>query len=273
MVIVEWPEFVAGALISPFPNGKTAAATRKTALTIGVFDGIHRGHRLLIEKIVQKGPEMMPVVITFKRNPKESLKKQAWEGDILSLNQRLTIFENSGLEALILIDFTENFSKLTGKEFLDLLRVRGNPGYLAVGNNFHCGYRMDTNAARIKALYGDAGIPVEVLKPVLAGSLPVSSSRIREALASGDLAGAACLLGRKVEFDLAGIRGVLRDGGRFYDTAALGRLLPPPGSYSALLYGERSAAGVTAQVVIERGGVFIPPGSGMEQPERIEFLC
>ncbi|GHT76966.1 hypothetical protein FACS1894124_8840 [Spirochaetia bacterium] len=271
MTIVEWPEFVKGALIGRSPEGQTAAAPWKTAVTIGVFDGIHRGHRLLIEKIVQKESEMMPVVITFRRNPKEFLKKQAWEGDILSLNRRLTIFENMGIKALILIDFTENFSKMMGKEFLDLLRVWGNPGYLAVGANFHCGFRMDTNAARIKALYGEAGIPVEVLEPVLEGSRPVSSSRIRGALASGDFAGAARLLGRKVEFDLAGIQGVLRDRGRFYDTAALGRLLPPPGAYSVLLHGEHPA-GVEAQVVIERGGVFIPPGSGIEQPERIEFI-
>jgi riboflavin kinase/FMN adenylyltransferase len=246
-------------------------ADRKTAVTIGVFDGVHRGHQVLIDRIVKKGPELTPMVITFRQSPKGFLKKQDWSGDILSLNRKLVIFENLGVAAVVLIDFSINFSKLTGKEFLELLRIRGNPGYAAIGSDFRCGYRMDTDAARIKALNGEAGIPTDVVEPIADGgqTLRISSSRIRAAISLGELSRAAAMLGRNVEFDFTGLESGVRSGGRFYGTAAAHRVIPAAGRYPVLLYEKGSAAGIQTEITVERDGILVPP---QFEAERVEFL-
>jgi riboflavin kinase/FMN adenylyltransferase len=272
MLVLEWSRFITGGLEGAFPGSDW-----KTAVTVGVFDGIHRGHQRLIEKIVRKRPECIPTVITFRQNPKEALKKPGWAGDILSLDRKLALFENLGVAVVILIDFSVNFSKLSGKEFIDLLIRWGRTGYVVVGGNFRCGYRMDTDAARIKGLMNGAGIPAEVAAPVLEGPYPVSSSRIRSAISAGELSRAALLLGRNVEVDCGGMTSVPRDGGRFYPIDPRLRIIPAPGRYLALLYG-RNAGGtlagvagteVPAEVFVEREGIFVPLQSGVE---RIEFL-
>jgi riboflavin kinase/FMN adenylyltransferase len=261
MVVLDWDRFARGALWEAFPPGKTA-------VTIGVFDGIHRGHQALIERIVARRGELIPTVITFRQSPKEFLKKQGWAGDILSLNRKLAIFENLGLKAVVLIDFSVNFSRLTGKEFLDRLRMGGNPGYVAIGADFRCGYRMDTDAVRIQAFYGGLGVPTDVLEPVAAGVSPVSSSRVRAAITGGDLAQAALLLGRPVELDLTGMIAELRDGGRFYRPSPGGcRIMPAPGRYQARVYGKNSPRGEKTEIAVEKEGVWIP----LFDAERVEF--
>jgi riboflavin kinase/FMN adenylyltransferase len=245
----------------------------KSAMTIGVFDGIHRGHQKLLETIVRRGSAYIPVVITFTGNPKKLLRAQdTWEGDILSLNRKIALFEDLGIAMTVLIDFSSNFSKLSGSEFLRLLRLHGNMGFLAVGSNFRCGYRLDTDVSRIKAIHDGEGIVTEIVEPVLRGSLPISSSRIRQAIAGGDLPAATDMLGRNVEVDLSGIGGLPRGEGCFFDTASRRRIRPPPGRYPVLLF--RTGQGATeTEIAVERGGVFIPVPVNAEFPvERIEFV-
>jgi riboflavin kinase/FMN adenylyltransferase len=223
-------------------------------MTIGSFDGLHRGHQLLLEKVVRAGP--LPTVISFKRNPKSILQPRTYGGDILSLSQKLSLFEGMGVALTVLIDFSGNFSKLSGREFIDLLRDRGHLRYLVIGADFRCGYRLDTDAALIKKMNDAAGIPTEVAAPLLEGSLPISSSRIRSAISAGRLAEAAALLGRNVEIDLSGLSP--GPGGMFFDAAARGRIIPPPGRYPALFYAAGSPGGVRTEISIENGAVFVP---------------
>jgi riboflavin kinase/FMN adenylyltransferase len=266
MVVLEWDRFAGGALWEAFsgPPGKTA-------VTIGVFDGIHRGHQALIRRIVERPEELIPTVVTFRQSPKEFLQKQGWAGDILSLNRKIAIFEDLGLKAVVLIDFSVNFSRLTGKEFLDRLRRGGNPGYVAIGADFRCGYRMDTDAPRIKAIFGGLGIPTDVLEPVAAEVHPISSSRIRAAIVRGDLAKAARLLGRPVELDLTEMTAALRDGGRFYrplqGSPGGRRIMPAPGRYPALVYEKNSPGGKRTEIAVESGGLWIPPPFDAERAE------
>jgi len=262
MRIVEWSDLETEG---PSPSSSL------TALTIGVFDGIHRGHQALIGRITEKSASLVPTVITFKKNPKEILKKNDFKGDILSLNQKLVIFERLAVTQVVLIDFSENFSKLSGKGFLGFVRNRLRPGFVAVGSNFRCGHRGDTDAVRIKALYRESGIPVDVVAPVLEGAHPVSSSRIRGAIAAGDFSAAARFLGRNVEFDLSSIVPEDRDNGSFYRTAALRRIMPLPGSYPVTLYGGENASGIDGEAVIHKDGIFIPRLRKGEAFMRLEF--
>ncbi|MDR2053987.1 MAG: FAD synthetase family protein, partial [Treponema sp.] len=261
MRVIDWPEIAAGTL-----------PPRASALTIGVFDGIHRGHQALIRRITAKNAEFVSTVITFRKNPKEFLKKKEFKGGILSLSQKLAIFEQLSIAQVVLIDFSENFSKLSGKEFLDLVRNRLHPGFAAVGSNFRCGYRGDTDAVRLKALYHRAGIPVEVVVPVLDGARPVSSSRIRSAIAAGDFSAAARLLGRNFEFDVSSVAPEYRGGGSFYRTDPLRCIMPGPGTYPVLLHGGERAPAVKAGAAVSKDGILVLyPGRG-EAFCRIEFV-
>ncbi|MDR0387559.1 MAG: FAD synthetase family protein [Treponema sp.] len=264
MLALEWSRFIRGDLKDEMPGSE-----RGTAVTVGVFDGIHRGHRALIERIAGKRPLLVPMVVTFRQNPKAALKKPGWTGDILSLNRKLAFFENLGVEAVILIDFSLNFSRITGREFIDLLIRRGNPKFIAVGAGFRCGYQMDTDTAQIRAFVKKAGISVEVVDPVLEGPHPVSSSRIRSAIAEGDLDRAARLLGRNVEIDCTGMTVSFRDGGRFYHTASQNRVIPAPGRYGVLLHGRDAGSGIETGVSVDKEGVFVPLPVDAEW---IEFL-
>ena len=189
--IIEWETLIKGSVSPP---GLTPDFMPNAAMTIGVFDGLHLGHRELINRIVRRGPN--PTVVTFRENPKKVVSPDRYEGDIFSLEQKMTAFEQMGVERVVLIDFSEKFSKLTGREFIDLLDKRGRMVFLAIGSNFRCGYQQDTNADLIRELNERKGIPTEVVQPVIFGNGPVSSSRIRSAISSGDLKLAAALMGR-----------------------------------------------------------------------------
>jgi hypothetical protein len=99
------------------------------------------------------------------------------------------------------------------------------------------------------------------------GGLPVSSSRIRDAVSGGDLDKAAALLGRRVEIDLTGLSPCSRPGGLFYDARSHYRILPPPGRYRVMFYGPHKIE--ETEVLIESEGVFIP---SLNRAERIEFI-
>ncbi|MDR0451809.1 MAG: FAD synthetase family protein [Treponema sp.] len=261
MRVVEWPALAAAE-----------APLRPSALSIGVFDGIHRGHQELVRRITAKNAELVSTIITFRKNPKEFLGKKDFTGDILSLGQKLAIFERLSVAQVVLIDFSENFSRISGREFLGLVRNRLCPGFVAVGSNFRCGYRGAADAARLEALYRRAGIPVDVVRPVLEGGCPVSSSRIRSAIAAGDFSAAARLLGRNVEFDLSPVAGERREGGSFYRTAPLRRIMPGPGAYPALLRCKGKAGAAEAVVVVSKDGILVPRTGEGETPCRIEFI-
>jgi riboflavin kinase/FMN adenylyltransferase len=261
MRVIDWSEIAA-----------QTSPSETSALTIGVFDGVHRGHQELIRLITAKKAEFIPTLITFRKNPKEFLRKKEFRGDILSLDQKLAIFEQLSIERVVLIDFSENFSKIDGRKFLDLVRNRLHPGFVAVGSNFRCGHRGDTGAIRLKALYHKAGIPVEVVVPVLDGLRPVSSSRIRSAIAAGDFSASARFLGRNVEFDVSSIVPEARGGDSFYRTDTLRRIMPGTGNYPALLHGGKKAGAVKADVVVLKDGILVPRLGERETLCCIEFI-
>jgi riboflavin kinase/FMN adenylyltransferase len=262
MRVFDWPQFMEGALLNEPARGGTA-------MTIGVFDGVHRGHQALIGKIVQQAPGDIPTVITFKQNPKKVLRPGEYQGDIVGPDRKMIIFEALGVELVILIDFSKDFSKLNGRDFIGCLKDRGRLNFLAVGGNFRCGSGLDTDVSEIKRFSRETGVKTEVVPPMMEGGLPVSSSRIRGAVSAGDLDQAAALLGRRVEIDLTGLSPRSGSDGLFYDARSRHRILPPPGRYRALFYGTHNAGGTETEVLIEGTGVFIP---SLNRAERIEFI-
>ena len=159
-------------------------------MTVGIFDGVHLGHQALLKRIVSHDSDILPVVVTFRQNHKIE------SGNILTFNQRQDIFESMGIQITVVIDFTEEFKKMSGIEFLKILLERGNIGFFAVGSGFRCGYQQDTDAEMIKKFFTSYDIPVKIIPKVMEGSLPVSSSRIRSAISAGNIELAQKMLGR-----------------------------------------------------------------------------
>jgi riboflavin kinase/FMN adenylyltransferase len=188
MQIIEWPAFT---------GMRTPAA-----MTIGVFDGVHLGHQALIKRVVDRGPN--PTVITFRKNPKKLLSPGNFEGDIFNLEQKLAAFDSLGVNQVILIDFSEKFCRLSGGEFFDILAEKGGMVFLAIGLDFRCGFHRETDTNSIREMNERKGIPTEVIPavelPDALGGGPISSSRLRSAILSGDHKLAAALMGHSFEF-------------------------------------------------------------------------
>ncbi|MDR2632297.1 MAG: FAD synthetase family protein [Treponema sp.] len=264
MRVLDWQALVEGAL----------GIHEQTAMTIGVFDGVHRGHQALIAKILHQG--FIPTVITFRQNPKRILSPETYGGDILSLPQKLAIFEDLGVSQTILIDFSENFSTLKGQEFIDALIRWGKLAYLVIGSNFRCGYRLDTDATLIRGMNAARGITTEVVPPVEDGALPVSSSRIRAAIVAGDFTRARAALGRNVAIDLEGLPPLPGTGGVIFDLVSSYRVIPPEGRYRVVVYeqGKHNAEkGRVVEISLREGKICIPlDGTAPWHGGYIEFV-
>ncbi len=219
MKVLRWDEAARGG-----------AGIGGSAATIGVFDGLHLGHARLIGLITGRAA-LKSIVVTFEENPKRILHGQAFRGDILTLDQRLSIISSLGVDITVLIDFSGDFGKLPGRDFLSLLSNACDLRYLAVGHDFRCGYRLDTGAEEIRAFAAERGFEVEFLTATRAEGHPVSSSRIRRAIAEGRLGEASALMNRPFEIDFRGAEiledGRIGPGGR--------QAAPPDGAYEVLV--------------------------------------
>jgi len=184
MQVIDWRRFIKNGLPQ---KGKFSS------MTVGVFDGVHLGHQALLKKVVGYNPDFIPVAVTFRRNHKTAENEQ--EKNIQSFQERLDIFEALKIQVTIVIDFSQSFRKMPGTDFLDILIKHGCVGFFAAGSKFRCGYKLDTSAEEIRSYFTFRGIPVEIVPETMEGSQPISSSRIRAAISSGDIELAQVMLG------------------------------------------------------------------------------
>ncbi|GEM_PF-206994 len=249
MKVLSWDEF------------RSERASAPIAAVIGVFDGLHIGHRELVGRALGKSG-LASTVITFEKNPKRLLSPEGFRGDISTLDQKLSLLESAGVDLCVLIDFSGDFSKLPGRQFLSMLHDSGDLRYLAVGGDFRCGHRLDTDAEGVRQFCGDRSIEFELLGAVHWAGHPVSSSRIRKAIVAGHLEDAAHMLGRPYEIDLRGA--AASTSGRFAPTG--GQACPPPGPYeSRVSFGAGSSSGEVAVAA----GPAEPPGLGPRLTARL----
>ena len=232
MIVATWEEFLAGRTAA----GPSLAA-RPARLTIGVFDGLHLGHRRLIAAVTGAGDhgagKPLAVVVTFRRPPGHVLSRADVPGLILSLPQKLRRLAELGVGAAVLIDFSGEISTLSGRDFIDLLRGRLAIERIVVGPNFRFGRNRDADVSDLEAMFGAGPTAVQAIEPVRLRGEIVSSSRIRRAVREGALDLAADMLDAPHEIDLAGVaavregRGVLR-----LPRAEVPQVLPAAGSYA-----------------------------------------
>jgi riboflavin kinase / FMN adenylyltransferase len=221
------------------PAGRVCAA-------IGVFDGVHLGHREVIRRTVEQAHrhQAPPVAITFDRHPNTVVAPEHTPPLIYSLDQKLRALAALEIEATLLLRFDRAFSEQTGEAFIrKLAEGFGGLQSLCVGSEFTFGRRRSGNVALLQTLGRELGFDLHALGPVTLGGEPISSTRIRDAIRRSDLQAASQMLGRA--YSLAG-RVIAGDGvGRQlgFPTANLevgGLVLPPNGVYAvqALLQGQ-----------------------------------
>jgi riboflavin kinase / FMN adenylyltransferase len=228
--------------------GEGHLSGRPFAATIGVFDGLHIGHRVLVDKVVGR-EGLASAVLTFKENPKRILSPATFQGELTTLDQKLGLIESLGADFCVLIDFSGDFSKLPGRRFLSMLKDCGELRLLAVGSDFRCGHALDTDAEGIREFCEERSIDAELLRAVSWAGHPVSSSRIRKAVLDGRLEDAAAMLGRPYELDLRA--SALSPGG--YAAMAGSQVRPPSGTYEAEL-AFRDGTGARVSPVAARLG-------------------
>ena len=232
MIVATWEEF----LEERTEAGRTLRE-RLTWLTIGVFDGLHLGHRRLIAAVTGAGSHgtggPLPVVVTFRRPPGHVLGRAGVPGLILSLPQKLDRLAALGVGAAVLIDFSEEIRTLSGWDFIDLLRAHLAIERIVVGPNFRFGMNRDADVHDLAAMLSASPTTVQAIEPVRLGGETVSSSRIRRAVREGDLELAAAMLAAPHEIDLTGVPEVREGPGMLrFSRAEVPQVLPAAGTWA-----------------------------------------
>lgn len=213
-------------------------------LTIGAFDGLHAGHRLLIGEITRDPGSTTSLLVTFLRNPALVLGTRPFPGLILTNRQKLERLAGLGVQAVAVVDFSEELSKLSGKAFIGLLQQALAIRRIVVGHNFRFGWHRDTDAAGLAAMLAGTGTEVLVEGPVLSRGGVVSSSRIRKSIQEAAFAEAREMLLAEHALDLREVPGRLdADGVLRVSRAQVAQVLPPDGRYAVTCRdGEGGAA-------------------------------
>ena len=206
---------------------------RKAALTIGVFDGTHKGHQKLIERVVdeaEKEKDCISLVITFSINPKPGIPR-----NIDTIRLREEEIKKLGVNSFVVIDFSPEFSRISASGFIDMLTSLCIPRILVVGEDFRFGNPKDSASAYdLDSMFRLRGAQcrVEIEKAILTeGGEKISSTLVRRVIEKGETGCIPSLIGRKYRVDLMPCPFRLEDGAPVYGKDSIHQLLPPPGVY------------------------------------------
>lgn len=170
----------------------------KTAIAIGSFDGVHRGHQAILESVAREARVrgLASAVLTFEPLPREFFAPAQSPARLTTLPERLAAMARCGLDLAFVQRFDAEFARLDADAFAARLRVRHGARWVMVGEDFRYGAGRAGDAAKLAASGRALGFEVRTLAPVAAEGERISSTRVREALAHGELDAAARLLGR-----------------------------------------------------------------------------
>ncbi len=219
-----------------------AQLTGPTVLTIGTFDGLHRGHQALMARLkgAAKKRQAQSAVIAFHPRPKAVLAPHLPNRDYLtSPGERIALFEKWGLDVLILIPFTLELAHMAAYDFMKLLVDRLNLVELWAGHDFALGKNREGNIERLISLGQKFNYTVREFAPFLVDGKIVSSTHIRQLLRAGEIRQAANLLGRYPLISGQIIQGARRGRTIGFPTANLAvpieRLIPANGVYATFV--------------------------------------
>lgn len=216
------------------------ATYEPAVVALGMFDGVHLGHRALMSRLLEEAKllDATPAVFTFSNHPLEVLGGNV---RLLSgIRERNMILRSLGAEALESVPFTRELAALSPEAFVDLLSSKWDVRGLIVGYNYTCGDRGAGTPETLREIGKKRGFSVSVVEPVLFEGEPVSSTRIREAVERGDVALAEQLLKRRYTLNGTVVQNK-RIGSRIgFPTANIDaspkRAIPADGVYAAFAF-------------------------------------
>ncbi len=229
-----------------FHGTDNADIQRPTVLTLGVFDGLHLGHQLIMRTVVEKARAKgaVPTVITFDPHPRAVLHPESSPPLLQTLDQKVEGFGVLGIEQTIVVRFTPEFAQIRAEEFLrEVVRERLQAKEVYLGRGFAFGHNREGNIDLLRRVSQELGFFADEVPEVRLRNQRVSSSRIRELLASGNVNLARRLLGRPYGVEGRVDRGAERGHVLGFPTANLhpqNRVIPRHGVYvtGALIEGE-----------------------------------
>ena len=229
-----------------FHGTDSASIIRPTVLTLGVFDGLHLGHQLIIRTVVERARAVgaVPTVITFDPHPRAVLHPESAPPLLQTFDQKVEAFGMLGLEQTVLIRFTREFARVRAEDFLrEVVRDRLQAREVYLGRGFAFGHNREGNIELLKKVCGRLGFHAEEVPEVRLRGQRISSSRIRGLLAEGRVNLARRMLGRPYGVEGRVERGQARGRSLGFPTANLrpvNRVIPRGGVYvtATLIEGE-----------------------------------
>jgi riboflavin kinase/FMN adenylyltransferase len=207
-------------------------------LTIGVFDGVHLGHKHLISRLKElaRKQNVLSGVITFSQHPQEVLSPQTRLPSLTGIEQRLALLQDEGVDIVIPLPFTPQLASLSPEQFLSLLKEYLKMKGLVVGPDFALGKDRQGDTSALRQLGQEMAFSVTVVPPMIIGGEVVSSTAIRKALSIGDMKKAQKLLGRPFRLEGKVVAGDKRGRRLGFPTANLEtapeQALPAGGVYA-----------------------------------------
>lgn len=235
---------------------------RRSVITIGVFDGVHRGHQVIVSEAVRRARALRvpAVAVTFDPHPLSVLRPDRAPLLLTTIDRRAELLGDVGIDHVVVLPFDQELSHLSPRSFVEETIVGGlNASEVVVGVDFRFGHQAAGDVAMLRELGDALGFAVEGVGLVGDGRERWSSTGVRRRLADGDVRGAAAILGRPHRVDGPVVRGDARGRDLGYPTANLaiadGIAVPADGVYAGRLslLGDDGRTGRTLGAAISVG--------------------
>jgi len=215
---------------------------KNTIITVGVFDGVHLGHKHLIAELLQEAGQrgMLSGVVTFRQHPEDLLSSKQKLPFLTDIQTRIRLLQNEGIDIIVPLSFNKELAGLDAHRFIGLLhkhlRMRG----MVIGSDFALGKGREGHTDTLRRLGREMDFSVTVVPPLQINGEVVSSTAIRKAMAQGNMERVSRLTGRYFSLHGKVVTGAGRGGGLGFPTANLdvnsGQALPPDGVYAGLAH-------------------------------------
>ncbi|KJJ84053.1 riboflavin biosynthesis protein RibF [Candidatus Omnitrophus magneticus] len=220
-----------------FHGYKNITGIKNPVIAIGIFDGLHLGHKKVISKILSyKKQGSDSVIITFDPHPRNVLSKSKVSPRIMSLKHRLQILDKMGIDAVIVIKFTTFLAKMSPEDFVKRVLIPLSTKKVYIGENFKFGHNKQGDVAFFNEIGKHYGIKIYKVSPAKKYKKEISSTWLRALIGSGKLKKARVLLNRPVSILGTVVHGDSRGKKLGFPTANLDphqEVIPPAGVYAA----------------------------------------
>lgn len=221
---------------------KRAKIVKESLITIGVFDGVHMGHKSLMNRLVlqAKSQNLTSGVVTFSNHPRTVVSKNFQPNYLTSVEERLRLIKETGVDFVVPIKFTKEVASLKADKFTKLLRSELKMNGLMVGPDFQMGKDRESDVSKLKTLSKKQGFTLNVIDVKEIEGLTVRSTSVRDALRQGKIEEATKILGRNHSLEGNVVEGEKRGRELGFPTAnfdvSSDLCIPANGIYATFIY-------------------------------------